>query len=57
MGRATVEDAGVYRCLAVNPAGQDIKLVKFEVYAPPRINVSAIPSHMVLRNGKAQFPF
>ncbi|XP_050723288.1 hemicentin-1-like isoform X2 [Eriocheir sinensis] len=48
VGQATAEDDGTYRCLAVNPAGQDIKLVKLEVYAPPRINVSALPSHITV---------
>lgn len=56
VSQAAVEDAGIYRCLAVNLAGQDSKLIKLEVYAPPRINVSAIPSHiMVLHKGKEQY--
>lgn len=48
VSQATAEDTGVYRCLVVNPAGQDSKMVKLEVHAPPRINVSALPSHITV---------
>lgn len=54
ISRATVDDAGVYRCLAISPAGQDSKLVKLEVHAAPRINVSALPRHItVIPRGNA----
>ena len=56
VSQASVEDAGIYRCLAHNLAGQDSKLVKMEVHSPPRINMSALPSNfMVLHKGKIFF--
>ncbi|XP_063876640.1 hemicentin-1-like isoform X2 [Scylla paramamosain] len=48
VSQASVEDAGIYRCLAHNQAGQDSKLIKLEVYSPPRINMSALPSNFVV---------
>lgn len=56
VSHATVEDAGIYRCLAHNQAGQDTKLIKLEVYSPPRINMSALPNNfVVLHKGKTKF--
>ena len=48
VSQASVEDAGIYRCLAHNQAGQDTKLIKLEIYSPPRINMSALPSNFVV---------
>ncbi|KAG0728612.1 Hemicentin-1 [Chionoecetes opilio] len=53
ISQASVEDTGTYNCLARNVAGQDNKLVKLQVYASPRVNMSALPSHfVVLHKGK-----